>query len=215
MNPLVPPMPGLLTGVAVTLLLGVTSFVLGLALGGLVTLARLCRNRPLRVAAIAYVSVFRGTPPLVQLMLVYFGLPQLGVRIPPIPSAILTFTLYAGAYLSENLRGGVLAVERGQWDAAGSMGMSHGLALRRVVLPQALRVATPAIGSRFISLMKDTSLASVITVVELTRVAETSGSSSFRYVEAFTVAGAVYWLINTVLSAGQETLERRLGRAYA
>ncbi|MEU1879954.1 amino acid ABC transporter permease [Streptosporangium sp. NPDC020072] len=209
------PMPGLLSGVAVTLLLGVVSFVFGLVLGGLVMLARLSRRRPLRVAAIVYVSVFRGTPPLVQLMLVYFGLPRLGVRLPPVPSAILTFSLYAGAYLSENLRGGVLAVDGGQWDAAGSMGMSHGLALRRVVLPQALRVATPAIGGRFISLVKDTSLASVITVVELTRVAETAGSSSFRYVEAFTVAGAVYWLINTVLFAGQGALERRLGRAYA
>ncbi|MFI7535272.1 amino acid ABC transporter permease [Streptosporangium sp. NPDC049376] len=209
------PMPGLLSGVAVTLLLGVVSFVFGLVLGGLVMLARLSRRRPLRVAAIVYVSVFRGTPPLVQLMLVYFGLPRLGVRLPPVPSAILTFSLYAGAHLSENLRGGVLAVDGGQWDAAGSMGMSHGLALRRVVLPQALRVATPAIGGRFISLMKDTSLASVITVVELTRVAETAGSSSFRYVEAFTVAGAVYWLINTVLFAGQGALERRLGRAYA
>ncbi|MFC3980367.1 amino acid ABC transporter permease [Streptosporangium jomthongense] len=209
------PMPGLLSGVAVTLLLGVVSFVFGLVLGGLVMLARLSRRRPLRVAAIVYVSVFRGTPPLVQLMLVYFGLPRLDVRLPPVPSAILTFSLYAGAHLSENLRGGVLAVDGGQWDAAGSMGMSHGLALRRVVLPQALRVTAPAIGGRFISLMKDTSLASVITVVELTRVAETAGSSSFRYVEAFTVAGAVYWLINTVLFAGQGALERRLGRAYA
>ncbi|MEU1735579.1 amino acid ABC transporter permease [Streptosporangium sp. NPDC020145] len=209
------PMPGLLSGVAVTLLLGVVSFVFGLVLGGLVMLARLSRRRPLRVAAIVYVSVFRGTPPLVQLMLVYFGLPRLDVRLPPVPSAILTFSLYAGAHLSENLRGGVLAVDGGQWDAAGSMGMSHGLALRRVVLPQALRVAAPAIGGRFISLMKDTSLASVITVVELTRVAETAGSSSFRYVEAFTVAGAAYWLINTVLFAGQGALERRLGRAYA
>ncbi|MFD0890758.1 amino acid ABC transporter permease, partial [Streptosporangium algeriense] len=117
------PMPGLLAGVAVTLSLGVASFVSGLALGGLVMLARLSRHRPLRAAAIVYVSVFRGTPPLVQLMLVYFGLPQLGVRLPPVPSAILTLSLYAGAHLSENLRGGVLAVDSGQWDAADAMGM--------------------------------------------------------------------------------------------
>ncbi|MEV7004904.1 amino acid ABC transporter permease [Streptosporangium sp. NPDC051022] len=207
-------MPSLLRGVAVTVLLGVVSFALGFVLGGFVTLARVSRHRVLKAAAIVYVSVFRGTPLLIQIMLVYFGLPQLGVQIPPIPSAILTFTLYSGAYLSENFRGGLLAVDRGQWEAAGSMGMTYGLALRRIIFPQALRVATPAIGGRFIALMKDTSLASVITVVELTRVAESVGSSSFRYVEAFVTAGVVYWLINTTLSVGQEVLERRLGRAY-
>ncbi|MEV4251252.1 amino acid ABC transporter permease [Streptosporangium canum] len=214
MGLLVLSMPSLLRGLAITVLLGVVSFVLGSVLGGLITLARISRHRTLKVVAIAYVSVFRGTPLLIQIMLVYFGLPQLGVQIPPIPSAILTFTLYSGAYLSENFRGGILAVDKGQWEAAGSMGMTYGRALRRVVFPQAVRVATPAIGSRFISLMKDTSLASVITVVELTRVAESVGSSSFRYVEAFVMAGIVYWLINTTLSVGQEVLERRMGRAY-
>jgi L-cystine transport system permease protein len=207
-------LPSLLGGLAVTVLLGVAAFALGSVLGGLVTLARISRHRALRVAAAAYVSVFRGTPLLIQIMLVYFGLPQLGIQLPPIPSAILTLTLYAGAYLSENLRGGILSVDRGQWEAAGSMGMTYGRALRRVVLPQAVRVATPAIGSHFVSLMKDTSLASVITVVELTRVAESVGSSSFRYVEAFVMAGIVYWLVNTTLSVGQEVLERRMGRAY-
>ncbi|MEV8636763.1 amino acid ABC transporter permease [Streptosporangium sp. NPDC051023] len=206
--------PGLLRGLAITVLLGVVSFALGFALGGLVTLARISRHPALKVAAIAYVSVFRGTPLLIQIMLVYFGLPQLGLRIPPIPSAILTFTLYSSAYLSENFRSGILAVDRGQWEAADSMGMTYGRTLRRIVFPQAVRVATPAIGSRFISLMKDTSLASVITVVELTRVAESIGSSSFRYVEAFVMASVVYWLINTTLSVGQEVLERRMGRAY-
>ncbi|MBC6470899.1 amino acid ABC transporter permease [Actinomadura alba] len=207
-------MPGLLRGLGVTIMLGVVSFVLGFVLGGLITLARISRSPVLKATAIAYVSLLRGTPLLIQIMLVYFGLPQLGVRIAPIPSAILAFTLYSAAYLSENLRGGVLAIDQGQWEAADSMGMSHGRSLRRIIYPQALRVATPAIGGRFIALMKDTSLASVITVVELTRVAESTGSSSFRYVEAFVLAGAVYWLINAVLSIGQAILERRMGRAY-
>lgn len=215
MDLLVLPMPGLLKGLGVTILLGVVSFVLGFVLGGLITLARISRSPVLKGAAIAYVSLFRGTPLLIQIMLVYFGLPQLGVQIPPIPSAILAFTLYSAAYLSENLRGGILAIDKGQWEAARSMGITYGRSLRRIIYPQALRVATPAIGGRFIALMKDTSLASVITVVELTRVAESAGSSSFRYVEAFVLAGAVYWLINAVLSIAQAVLERRMGRAYA
>ncbi|GAA4556957.1 amino acid ABC transporter permease [Planotetraspora kaengkrachanensis] len=207
--------PILLKGMAITIFLGVTSFVLGFWLGGLIALARISRFALLKALAIVYVSVFRGTPLLIQIMLVYFGLPQLGIQLSPVPSAILTFTLYSAAYLSENFRGGILAVEKGQWEAAGSMGMTYSRTLRRVVFPQALRIATPAIGNRFIALMKDTSLASVVTVVELTRVAESVGSSTFRYVEAFVVAGAVYWLINSVLSVGQELLERRMGRAYA
>jgi cystine transport system permease protein len=206
--------PALLQGLAVTLVLGLVSFVLGFGLGAVIALARISSFFPLKMAAVTYVSVFRGTPLLIQIMLVYFGLPQLGLKFPPIPSAILTFTLYSAAYLSENFRGGILAVEKGQWEAADSMGMARGRTLTRIIFPQAVRTAMPAIGNRFIALMKDTSLASVITVVELTRVAESVGSSSFRYVEAFAVAGLGYWLINTSLSVGQAALERRMGRAY-
>lgn len=205
----------LLQGVAVTLMLGVVSFVLGSVLGGLVAMARISRFRVLRMVAIAFVSVFRGTPLLIQIMLIYFGLPQLGIQLEPIPSAILAFTLFSAAYLSENFRGGIIGVDAGQWEAAYSMGLPYWRVLRRIVFPQALRIATPAVGSRFIALMKDTSLASVVTVVELTRVAESVGTSTFRYMEAFLVAGLVYWMINTMLSFAQSGLERRLGRAYS
>ncbi|MGP3966679.1 amino acid ABC transporter permease [Streptomyces sp. 6N223] len=215
MNLIVENYPQLLRAMGVTLTLGVVSFVLGSALGLLVGLARISRFRLLRWPAIAYVSLFRGTPLLIQIMLVYYGLPQLGILIEPIPSAILALTVYAAAYLSENFRAGILAVDRGQWEAADSMGMPYWRTLRRVVAPQAIRVAMPPVGSRFIALMKDTSLASVVTVVELSRAAESIGSSTFRYMEAFLVAAAAYWLINTLLSVGQGALERRLGRAYA
>lgn len=215
MDLIVQDFPELVDAIGVTLLLGVVSFVLGCTLGMPVAMARISRFRVLRGLAIAYVSVFRGTPLLIQIMLVYYGLPQIGVMIEPIPSAILALTVYAAAYLSENFRAGIIAVDRGQWEAAESMGMPYGRVLRRIVAPQAVRVALPPIGSRFIALMKDTSLASVVTVVELTRAAESIGSSTFRYMEAFFVAGLAYWLINTVLSVGQGALERRMGRAYA
>lgn len=215
MDPFIVSAPDLFRGLGTTILLGVTSFFLGLLLGGVIALARISRFRALNAVAIAYVSVFRGTPLLIQIMLVYYGLPQLGVRILPVPSAIVTFTLYAAAYLSENLRAGVAAVEKGQWEAATSLGMTNIRSLRRIIAPQALKNAVPALGDRFIILMKDTSLASVITVVELTRVAEHTGSSSFRYIEAFLTAALVYWCINGVLSAVQLVLQRRMRRAYA
>ncbi|MEU6782811.1 amino acid ABC transporter permease [Nonomuraea angiospora] len=208
-------LPDLLTGLGVTIVLGVVSFVLGSVLGALVTLARISSSRVLRVLAAAYVSVFRGTPLLIQIMIVYFGLPQLGLEIPPIPSAIIAFTLFSAAYLSENFRAGVLGVDKGQWEAAASMAMPYWKTLRRIIFPQAIRIATPAVGSRFVALMKDTSLASAVTVVELTRVAEGIGTSTFRYMEALLLVGLLYWMVNTLLQLGQQALERRMRRAYA
>jgi len=207
-------LPLLGQGLVVTVTLGLTSFAIGCVLGLAVALARLSSVKPLRLVAVAFVSVFRGTPMLVQIMLIYFGLPQLGLVIEPIPSAILALSLNAASYLSENFRAGIVAVERGQREAAFALGMSYAQSLRRIILPQAFRIAVPPVGNRFIALMKDTSLASVVTVVELTRVAERVGSSTFRYMEMFIIVAIVYWLVNTVLSIGQEALERRLARAY-
>ncbi len=207
-------LPLLDRALATTLFLGLSSFVIGSILGLFLALARLSTLRPLRIFAVAYVSVFRGTPLLVQILLVYFGLPQLGVVLEPIPSATLALSLNAAAYLSENFRSGILAVEKGQREAASALGMTPGQALRRVVLPQAVRVAIPAVGNRLVALMKDTSLASVVTVVELTRLAEQVGSATFRYMEMFVIVAIVYWIINNLLAVGQALLERRLARAY-
>lgn len=195
-----------------TLLLGTSSFVLGSGIGLLIALARLSEQRALRWLAFAYVSVFRGTPLLVQLLLIYFGLPQIGIQLEPFPAAVVALTLFSAAYLSENFRAGILGVDIGQWEAATSLGMGYWLTLRRVVLPQGFRIALPSIGSRLIALMKDTSLASVITVVELTRIADEVGASTFRYVEAFMMVGLVYWLLNQLLTFAQLGIEHRLSR---
>ena len=207
-------LPLLLQGLAMTLFLGVVSFVLAIVLGFLVTVARLFGGPLLRAVSIAYISIIRGTPILVQILLVYYGLPQVGIRLEAIPSAILALTLHAAAYLAEDFRAGFLAVQKGQWEAGYTIGMTFWQAVRRVVLPQAIRIITPPVGSRFISLMKDTSLASVVTVVELTRVAESVGSSTFRYMEMFIIIAFVYWGVNSILSLGQARLEQRLERAY-
>ncbi len=206
--------PFLVEGLLATISLGVVSFALGSAIGLAVALARLSGIAALRTFAVAYVSVFRGTPMLVQILLIYFGLPQLGITLEPIPSATLALSLAVASYQSENFRSGILGVEKGQREAALSIGMTYAQALRRIILPQAIRIAAPAIGNRFIALMKDTSLASVVTVVELTRVAERVGSATFRYLEMFVIVAAIYWAVNTVLSIGQEAIERRMAAAY-
>jgi cystine transport system permease protein len=146
--------------------------------------------------------------------LIYFGLPHFGIVLSPIPSALLALTLFSAAYLSENFRSGISAVDRGQWEASASMGMGYWTALRRIILPQALRIALPPLGSRLIALVKDTSLASTITVVELTRVAEQMGAATFRYMEMFLMVGLMYWVINQVLTVLQTYLEGRLTRRY-
>lgn len=207
-------LPLLAQGLTITVTLGVTSFLLGSVAGFGLALMRLFGPRAVRVIAVTYVSVFRGTPLLVQILVLYFGLPQLGIRLDPIPSAIIALSLNAAAYLSENFRAGIIAVDRGQWEAASSLGMPFWRVLQRVVVPQALRVAMAPVGSRFIALMKDTSLASVVTVVELTRIAEQIGAATFRYMELFIIVAFVYWLVNSLLATGQDWFERRLGRAY-
>lgn len=205
-------LPLLEKAIVVTLGLGLGAFVLGSCLGLGIALMRISQIRVLRMIAFAYVSIFRGTPLLVQILLIYFGLPRYGIVLSPIPSALLALTLFSAAYLSENFRAGINSVDPGQWEAANSMSMGRWTCLRRIILPQAVRVALPTMGSRLIALIKDTSLASTITVMELTRVADQVGASTFRYMEMFLMVGLIYWLINQLLTLLQTWLESRMTR---
>lgn len=207
-------LPLLESAVTMTVFLGLASFVLGSALGLAVALARVSSIRLLRGIAFAYVSVFRGTPLLVQILLIYFGLPRYGITLDPVPAALLALTLFSAAYLSENFRSGINAVDRGQWEAAHSLGMNYWKTMWRVILPQGLRIAIPPVGSRMIALIKDTSLASTITVVELTRVADQVGASTFRYMEMFLMVGLIYWVINQILTIVQTIFEGRVSRRF-
>lgn len=205
-------LPLLKQAVLTTLTLGISSFILGSLLGMGVALMRNSSLRILRVIAFCYVSVFRGTPLLVQILLVYFGLPRLGIALPPVPSALVALTLFSASYLSENFRSGINSVDKGQWEAAASMGMGYWRCLIRIIWPQAFRIALPPLGSRLIALMKDTSLASTVTVMELTRVAEQVGATTFRYMEMFLMVGMIYWVINQILTILQTWLEGYLTR---
>ncbi|WP_250528451.1 amino acid ABC transporter permease [Caballeronia sp. GAWG2-1] len=207
-------LPLLKSAVLMTIFLGLSSFVLGSTLGLLVALCRVSSVKSLRGFAFAYVSIFRGTPLLVQILLIYFGLPRYGITLDPVPAALLALTLFSAAYLSENFRSGINAVDKGQWEAAMSMGMGYWKAMSRIILPQGLRIAIPPVGSRMIALIKDTSLASTITVVELTRVADQVGASTFRYMEMFLMVGLIYWVINQLLTIAQTILESRVSRRF-
>ena len=198
-----------------TLPLTVVSFALGLVLAVLVALMRLSGNRLVSAPARFFVSVIRGTPLLLQLFIIFFGLPSLGVTLDPWPSAILGLSLNVGAYASEAVRGAILAVPRGQWEAAMTVGMSRVTTLRRVVLPQAARIAVPSLSNTLISLVKDTSLVAVVLVTELFRQAQIIAGQTFEYFTLYSLAGVYYWVVCLVLSFGQTRLETKLSRHVA
>jgi cystine transport system permease protein len=198
-----------------TLPLTAISFVLGLVLALVVALLRLSPVSPLRALARGYVSLIRGTPLLLQLFIIYYGLPSLGVTIDPFPSAVIAFTLNVGGYASEVVRAAILAVPRGQWEAAATVGMGYQATLRRIVLPQATRVAVPPLSNTLIALVKDTSLASTIQVTELLRKAQEVAAPTYEFFALYGVAAVYYWVICLALSFTQSRLETRLDRYVA
>src|SRR5687768_7757505 len=207
-----PLVSGAVTG---TIPLTLASFALGLALALVVALMRLSRNGVLSGAARFYVSVIRGTPLLVQLFVIFYGLPTIGLVIDPWPSAIFAFSLNVGGYAAEVIRAAILSVPKGQWEAGHTIGMSRGQSLRRIILPQAARVSVPPLSNTFISLVKDTSLASLILVTELFRNAQQIAAFSQEFMVLYLEAALVYWVICLALSSGQSALEKRLDRYVA
>lgn len=198
-----------------TIPLALLSFAGGMVIAVGIALMRLSRNAVARGVGRAYVSVVRGTPLLVQLFVIFYGLPSVGLVINPWPSAILAFSLNVGGYAAEIVRAAILSVPQGQWEAAYVIGMSHRRALGRIILPQAARVSVPPLSNTFISLVKDTSLASLILVTELFREAQKIAAFSQEFMLLYLEAALIYWLICLVLSAGQARLETRLERHVA
>jgi L-cystine transport system permease protein len=198
-----------------TIPLALASFAIGLVLALGVALLRLSKNRVLSGIARFYVSVIRGTPLLVQLFVIFYGLPTIGLVIDPWPSAIVAFSLNVGGYAAEVIRAAILSVPKGQWEAGYTIGMSNGATLRRIILPQAARVSVPPLSNTFISLVKDTSLASLILVTEMFRVAQEIAAFSGEFMLIYLEAALIYWLVCLVLSGGQSRLEKWLERHVA
>ncbi|ADP11584.1 amino acid ABC transporter permease [Erwinia pyrifoliae] len=202
--------PMLYAGLTFTIPLTLIAFTLGLSLGAVVALVRLYGPRPLQSLVRFYVWLIRGTPLLVQLFLIFYALPGVGITIDAFPAAVIGFTLNIGAYTSEIIRATLLSVPKGQWEAAHSIGMSWSQTLRRIVMPQAARVAVPPLSNTFIALVKDTSLASVITVPELFLAAQRIAAVTYQPLILYTEAAIIYLLLSSVLSALQARLEKRL-----
>ncbi|MDU4695108.1 MAG: amino acid ABC transporter permease [Paenibacillus sp.] len=208
-------LPLLKAGVAFTVPLTLISFALGLAMAVLTALARLSSIGPLRQLARFYVWIIRGTPLLVQLFIIFYGLPSIGIILDPFPAAVIGFTLSVGAYGSEIVRAAILSIHEGQWEAAYSLGMTRLQALRRIILPQASRVSVPPLANSFISLVKDTSLAATVTYTEMFRTAQQITSTTYEPLIVYTEAGLIYLFFSTILSALQNRLEKRLDRFTA
>jgi His/Glu/Gln/Arg/opine family amino acid ABC transporter permease subunit len=208
--------PRMLWGVVKgTVPLTIISFAAGLVLALLAALARMSSTPLLRWPARAYISAIRGTPLLVQLFVVFYGLPEIGIKLPGFLAACLALSLNVGGYAAEVIRGSILSVPRGQFEAATTIGMGYAQTMRRVVLPQAARIAVPPLSNTLLSLVKDTSLVSVVLVTELFREAQIAASRSLDFLALYLLAAVYFWVICTVVSAGQERLEQRLGRYVA
>ena len=207
--------PTLLRGAGYTLLFAVASMAGGLLLGFPTAVLRVAPWAWLRAPAALYVSVFRGTPLLVQLFVIYYGLPSIGIEFTPVTAGVLALSLNAGAYLSESLRGAILAVSQGQWRASFSLGLSWGQALGHVILPQALRMAVPAMSNTLISLIKDTSLVSVITMTELMLTTKELIAVSFRPLPLYLTAACIYWVLSLLFEALQRRAERYFNKKPA
>jgi polar amino acid transport system permease protein len=202
--------PALLKGFWVSLQLIAPSALCGLAIGIMVGVLRIYGNRPVMAAANTFVAIFRGIPLVVQLFIWYFGLPHIGIYLSPFLASVLGFSLCSGAYHSEYIRGALLSIKRGQMLAAQSLGFSKSRMIFSIILPQAIRRALPGCGNEIIYLIKYSSLAYMITCIELTGQGKILASNSFKYTEVFLMIGACYLVMTSVASIILGRLEDRL-----
>ncbi|SEJ86394.1 MULTISPECIES: cystine ABC transporter permease [unclassified Pseudomonas] len=204
--------PFLLKGAYYTVGLSLGSMFFGLVLGFGLALMRLSKVWVISAIARVYVSFFRGTPLLVQLFMIYYGLPDLGIELDAITAALIGLSLNMAAYACEILRAAIGAVDRGQWEAAASIGMTRAQTMRRAILPQAARTALPPLGNSFISLVKDTAMAATIQVPEVFRQAQLISSRTLEVFTMYFTVAVIYWVLCTVLAHVQNRLEARANR---
>ena len=210
-------LPMVKAGFMVSLPLAVASFLIGMVIAIAVALVRIMPSggivRKILLKLVeTYISIIRGTPLLVQLVIVFYGLPSVGIFIDPIPAAIIGFSLNVGAYASETIRAAILSVPKGQWEASYAIGMNYTQAFVRTIMPQALRISVPSLSNTFISTVKDTSLASLVWIAELFRVAQNITAENYEFILIYSEAALIYWVFCFVLSMGQTRLEKRLSR---
>ncbi|RKQ30881.1 amino acid ABC transporter permease [Oceanobacillus halophilus] len=208
---IVPYIPFMLEGIWATLEFVIVSILIGLVLGTLLALCKITKAPLLKGLADVYTSIFRGTPLILQLMIIYFAVPQLtGYDIPAFLSAILAFGLNSAAYVSEIIRAGIMAVDKGQTEAAEALGVPYRPMMFNIILPQAIKNILPALMNEFITLTKESAIVSTIGYLDLMRRAQIVGADIYRNFEPLLVAGAIYWIMIFVLTKVGQAVERRM-----
>ena len=202
----------ILTGARFTIFVSLVSIAIACVIALAAALARLSDNGPAYGLATFYISFFRGTPLLLQVYLIYLGLPQLGIVLDAVPSGIIALSLCYGAYMAEIFRAGIEGVPRGQREAGTALGLKPGLIMRKIVLPQAMKLIVPPTGNQFIAMLKDSSLVSVMGVWELMFLARTQGRSEFKHFEMLITAAVIYWVISIVFELIQARIEAYYGK---
>ncbi|MEW9122774.1 MAG: amino acid ABC transporter permease [Thermotaleaceae bacterium] len=198
-------------GTIVTLNLSFFGVLLGVFIGIVLALLKLSKNKILRAFAAAYIEIVRGTPLLLQLYLVYYGLPRLtGLDIPSMPLGIIAVSLNSGAYVAEIIRAGILAVDKGQMEAARSLGMPHGMSMRYIIIPQAIKNILPALGNEFIILIKESAIVSIVGISDLMYNTDTLRGITYKPFMPLVIAAVIYFVITFTLSKVIGALERRL-----
>ncbi|MTI81833.1 MAG: amino acid ABC transporter permease [Firmicutes bacterium] len=206
-------LPLLLKGALLTIELTVMAIFFGTIIGLIVALMKISRFKMLAAIGGIYTWAIRGIPLLVQLYILYYGLPQLGINLEPMPAAVIGLSICGGAYIAEIFRAGIQSIDRGQMEAALSLGMSYPQAMRRVILPQAYRRLLPPMGNEFITLLKDSSLVSIIAMTELLRQGKLLSNSTFRSMEIFLMVAVIYLILTTVFIYIIDKLEKRFAVA--
>ncbi len=200
--------PILKAGLAVTIPLSLLSFAIAMVIAVITALARMSNVSILRYVFGLYVWIFRGTPLLVQLFIVFFGLPNIGIVLDAWTASIITFSLNTGAYASESIRASILAIPKGQWEAAESLGMTYWQVLRRVIAPQTIRISLPPVTNDFIDLVKGTSLVASITLADMFMIGQQITARTYEPLLIYSLVAAIYLLFITVLTFVQGRLEK-------
>jgi polar amino acid transport system permease protein len=203
-------LPSLLQGAMLTIAVSLLAFGLALVLGLATGLARISRLMPVRAVAACYIQFIRGTPLLLQLFFIYYVLPYVGIVLTPFVSGATGLTLNYAAYMAEVFRSGIQAIPKGQWEAGQSVGMSRGLLMRRIILPQAVRIIIPSIGNFFVSIFKDSALVSVITMRDLMFSGQLLASATYKHFEIFAEVAVIYFLISYPTAKFVEWIEARV-----
>mgnify|MGYP003550143416 FL=1 len=203
-------LPFMIEAAWVTLKISILSTAFGLVLGLVVALLKISTIKVLVHFANLYLWIIRGTPILVQLFLIYYGLPQVGIELTPMTAAVVALGINAAAYIAEIYRGGIMSISQGQMEAAESLGMGYFLRMRKIVLPQALRVSLPSLGNQAIMMLKDSSLASLVTVSELLMVSQRYAASNYAFIEFYIVAAAFYLFMTTIFTFILTRVEKRI-----